>query len=177
MKSTIITCASCGQKVTKRLSEINRQLKKGQTQFYCNLKCYGKNKNNIKHISQFHHNFTDTKYIRQPDGYADFRWYIKVVIQHSKKRKQTYDIDLQYLKDLWELQKGICPITGRKLTLRTHSYKQDKAPYQASLDRIDNTKGYIKGNIRFVALIFNYARNVFSDEEVIDFCKTVAHKF
>jgi hypothetical protein len=177
MKSIVITCASCGQKVEKRAAEIERQKKKGKKLFYCNLKCHGKNKKNIEHISKFHDNFKITKYIRQPDEHTDFRWYIKNIIKNSKKKKQSYDIDLQYLKDLWELQHGICPITGCKLTLRTHNYKQIRGPYQASLDRIDNTKGYIKGNVRFVSLMFNYARNIFSDEEVIDFCKTVAKNF
>lgn len=178
MKSiAIIICDTCGQQVEKLATEIKRQKKKGKKQFYCNRTCWGKNKKNLERISSFHDNFNLTQYIRQPDEYTDFRWYIKSIIRTSKKKKHTYDIDLQYLKDLWELQRGICPITGCKLTLRTHNYKQVRGPYQASLDRIDNNKGYIKGNVRFVALMFNYARNVFSDQEVIDFCKTVAKNF
>ena len=47
------------------------------------------------------------------------------------------------------------------------------APDQASLDRIDNSKGYVKGNVRFVALIYNYARNGFDDEAVLAFCNAV----
>ncbi len=72
---------------------------------------------------------------------------------------------------------GVCPFTKQKLELKTHNYKTHRNPYQASLDRIDNSKGYIKGNVRFVALIFNYARNDFSDEQVLDFCQKVTEKF
>jgi hypothetical protein len=58
--------------------------------------------------------------------------------------------------------------------IHTKNNKTDKNPYQSSLDRIDNNKGYIKGNVRFVCLMFNIARNDFSDNQVIEFCKQVA---
>jgi hypothetical protein len=32
----------------------------------------------------------------------------------------------------------------------------------------------MKGNIRYIAVIANYARNIFTDEEVIDFGTAVA---
>jgi len=171
--TTMITCASCGKKVEKLASEIKRQKNKGKKLFYCNLQCAGKNSSNLKHVAQFHNNFKVTKYTRQPDQYTDFRWYMKSVVKNSKKRNQSFDVDLQYLKELWESQNGICPFTKCKLTLRTHNYEQDRSPYQASLDRIDSTKGYTKGNVRFVCLMFNDAKNNFSDDDVIEFCKLV----
>lgn len=170
MKKTSITCKICGKIVEKRKSEIDRQKKKGRKDFYCGRECSGKNSKNIEHLEKYQNHFKENKYIRQPDKYSNFRWYIKNI--RSRKNQQS-NIDCQYLKELWEQQNGICPITKKKLELRTHSYKNKSQPYSASLDRIDNTKGYIKGNIRFVALIFNYARNTFSDNEVIDFCKAV----
>jgi len=38
----------------------------------------------------------------------------------------------------------------------------------ASLDRIDNEKGYIKGNVRFVCLGINYMKNRRADSEVFE---------
>lgn len=49
--------------------------------------------------------------------------------------------------------------------------RNGKSPFQPSLDRIDTNKGYEMGNIRVVWLVENYARNSFSDEQVIEFCK------
>jgi hypothetical protein len=64
------------------------------------------------------------------------------------------------------------------MSLRTHyNQKIKKTPYQASIDRIDNNIGYIKGNIRFVSLIYNYARNNFSEDDVVEFCTNVVNKF
>jgi len=173
---TKIICAVCAKETAKPATEIKRQKKRGKTEFYCSLKCAGKNKHNLEHLAKFKNNFKDTKYVRQPDNNTDFRWYMKAVLKNSKKRNHIFDVDIEYLKTLWVEQKGICPFTKQKLILRTHNYKTDRNPYQASLDRIDNSKGYIKGNIRFVALMYNYAKNNFTDEEVIKFCTNVVRE-
>lgn len=175
MKTTEITCKTCGKIVSKSKYEINRQLKKGRTEFYCNLKCAGKDPQNIKHLTQFRDNFVHTKYTRKPDEFSDFKWYMKNIVKNSKKKNQLYDVDLPYLKNLWEKQCGICPMTKEKIELRTHTSKNLAHPYSASLDRIDSSKGYIKGNVRFVALIFNYAKNTFSDSDVLNFCNKIVN--
>lgn len=175
MKTINITCSSCGKTTPKPKNEINRQIRRGRTNFFCNRKCAGKDNKNVERLQKFENNFKYTKYIRQPDKYSNFRWYMKVIRQSSKQSNKEYDVDCEYLKDLWEEQKGICPFTNKSLILRTHSKDSLKNPYSASVDRIDNTKGYVKGNIRFVALIYNYARNIFSDDEVINFCNNVVN--
>jgi hypothetical protein len=169
---TNIVCAYCGKKSAKRSTEINRQKKKGRKIFYCDRICAGKN--NVEHLHEYAGKFNANLVSNnRSDQYTEFRWYIKNIIKNSKKKNRSYDIDLKYLKGLWEQQEGICPFTKQKLELRTHSYKSQAHPYSASLDRIDNTKGYIKGNVRFVSLIFNYARNTFTDEQVLQFCKEI----
>lgn len=45
---------------------------------------------------------------------------------------------------------------------------------RASLDRKDPARGYVPDNVQFVCLIANYAKNAFSDEELVLFCKAVA---
>ena len=39
MKVTKIVCYNCGEECEKSTKEINRQIKKGRTQFYCSLNC------------------------------------------------------------------------------------------------------------------------------------------
>jgi len=53
------------------------------------------------------------------------------------------------------------------------SARKDKTVYRASVDRIDNSKGYIRGNLRYISIMANYCRNEFSDEEVKMFCEAV----
>lgn len=52
-----------------------------------------------------------------------------------------------------------------------HEIGIGKNPFQPSLDRIDSERGYEVGNIRIVWLIENYARNNFSDDQLIEFCR------
>ena len=174
MKTTVnVNCSCCGKNVIKLQTEVKRRTKIGKTQFYCNNKCAGKHKS--KHTLPYRDNFTKTKYIRKPDKFSDFRWYLKQIKKGSNKKNLIFNIDIEYLKQLWNEQKGECPFTKQKLILRTHyNYKDTKiAPNIASLDRMDSTQGYVKGNVRFVCLIYNYAKNIFTDQEVILFCHQV----
>ena len=50
--------------------------------------------------------------------------------------------------------------------------KLEKVPINlASIDRMD--LGYI--DVRFVSVMYNYARNTFTDEEVLQFAKAVVN--
>jgi hypothetical protein len=49
-----------------------------------------------------------------------------------------------------------------------------KKQKRASLDRIDNSKPYVQGNVRFISLMANYAKNDMTDAELVGFCKAVA---
>jgi hypothetical protein len=175
-KTITIVCATCGKETQKRATEIRRQKQKGKKYFYCDLKCAGKN--NCSHLEKYIDEksiLRITKYQKTKDKYSQFRYHLNNAKKHTNSI-HPLDIDIEYLKKIWEKQKGLCAVTGVSLKnkfIHTKKQKTEKHPYQASLDRIDNNKGYIKGNVRFVALIFNYARNTFDDKQVIEFCKQV----
>lgn len=177
--TTKIVCAACGNECIKKATEIKRQQKKGKKLFYCNLSCAGKINNS--HLNQYKeelkNNTGSGKWLRKKDEYSQFRYHLKNAKQHCRKHKDLMDIDLEYLKVLWKQQNGKCAVTGIDLQVKhihTKTQKTQKNPYQASLDRIDNNRGYIKGNVRFVCYMFNIARNDFSDTDVLEFCKKVA---
>lgn len=75
---------------------------------------------------------------------------------------------------LYHTQNGRCLLTGREMVwgigaadpLGIH---RDAA----SIDRIDQTKGYSLDNIRLVTFQANFARNRFSDDELFAFCEAV----
>lgn len=89
------------------------------------------------------------------DQYTPFRFYLRGMSKAKYRTKalrrrllptKGKHIDLPYLKQVWEKQRGICPYTAIKLKLFTHS----KAKYggagmksdirYASLDRIESSK-------------------------------------
>lgn len=173
-KTILLTCGFCQKEFLKQLREYNRQIKKGAIRFFCDLSCTRKQINKEIPPTGNIANFGDNIRILKKDEYTPFRYYVKMGKTRSTKTKRyTCNITVEFLKDLWEKQKGICPITGWNLILPkdNHYMWDEKVPNNASLDRIDNSKGYIEGNVRFIAFIANMARNEFSDDQVIEFCK------
>ncbi len=181
VKTVEIICTVCGNKCDKVFSYIERQKKKGQTHFFCSRRCSSsrqENKERIKTIGKLNYFTKNNQYaMNRIDEFTPFKYHIR----NAKRRKDhgEFSITSSYLKELWESQNGLCAVTGLKLEHRYFSsWKHDKkSPYQASLDRIDNSKGYIVGNIRFVCLMYNYARNNFSDEETIEFFNKVKNYY
>lgn len=77
-------------------------------------------------------------------------------------------------KEQWDSQKGICPYTGWQLkNMASFTNRLPKTPDRASLDRIDSKKGYIKGNIQFVALIVQLAKNDWDEKVIYEFAEAI----
>ena len=94
--------------------------------------------------------------------------------KNSKKRFKDFNLTLEYLKQLWEEQKGICPYTGIQLCLAEYKANHNDPIYTASLDRIDSSKGYTIGNVQFISTAINYMKNTMSHEETINLCNIIA---
>lgn len=169
-KKVIVECAFCLHLFEKSLVEFNRSCKAGNRHL-CSRSCAGK-LHNREYVSDAHHLLG---YVRSPDTESPFRWFMKVINQRRGKLGET-DIDIEYLKQTWDKQKGLCPYTGWALSLPIRCDKWDDVLHsrRASLDRIDNSLGYTKGNVQFVSSMANMAKNQFKDDELIEFCKAVA---
>lgn len=95
-------------------------------------------------------------------------------IRNVKNRLKDFDLDKYYLKEIWEQQKGICPYTNIKLELPTH--KNIIHPtIRASLDRIDSSKGYVRGNVQFISTSINYMKGELTDAETKCFINTIVN--
>lgn len=111
------------------------------------------------------------------DQFSPFRRILASVRRRSKVCHRKPSLSLKYLRQLWLSQRGACPLTGWKMTMPPSTSARSARsewPRQASLDRIDPRRWYVRGNVRFVCLIANLARHTFSDEELVKFCKAVA---
>lgn len=85
-------------------------------------------------------------------------------------RAHKNNLDVMYLKELWDNQDGICPYTGIKMVLpQTSAEWHIHSLKKASLDRIDPSKDYERGNVEFVCLAINLAKNSFTREEMKEF--------
>lgn len=168
-------------------------IKKGKTYWECQCDC-GKVKNitahalrggNTKSCGCLIGKITKARWDRRSKDEIEisiFKRYLWIIglarrdkRQSKRRRLLPCTITVDDLKEQWKKQNGICPYTGWKMIHR--SRKGRKSPIQASIDRIDNSLGYIPGNIQFVALMANYAKNDFGDELMIYFCKLVARRY
>ncbi len=176
MASVNLTCNECSKSFSKEKKEYDRWVRKGREQFYCSQSCSTTHGNKVTP----HGNQANLVANNRKTKYMQVAWFLRVVTARTKKasyKKGPTDLTLEYLLGLWESQNGICPITGWKLILPYNCSRwSDENPFgpsSASLDRIDNSIGYVQGNVRFIAVMANYARNNFTDEEVIEFAKAV----
>lgn len=101
--------------------------------------------------------------IQYPNRYDRIRGYI---IRNSKfsAKREGHEFNLKYTD--FELPE-YCPILGIKLEYGAG--KQINGLAHASLDRIDNSKGYIPGNIMVVSRLANQMKNCASFEQLENF--------
>lgn len=175
METVKLICAYCSNEFNKIIKEYKRQIKNGKTKFYCGHSCVCK-KRNAEHPTKGNPQYLVAD--NRLDKHTPFRWYVLRAQFRDRKKNYGCDLTVEYLKQLWEGQNGICPLTGWNLILPQNTGKawEKASPNNASIDRIDNSKGYLQGNVRFISLMANLVRQSFSDEQLINFCKSVTNQ-
>ena len=175
MSKITVTCDTCNKEFEKARKEYNRRIRLGKDKFYCSLSCSGKSPESVKNIVSNRSGYPvwELNNPKKHDEYSKFRPILKMLRDRIKRNPRDFNLTLEYLKEIWDKQNGKCPFTNFDLELRTYKNDSQLNIKSASLDRIDNSKGYVQGNVRFVSVMFNFARNKFSDEEVIEFAQAV----
>lgn len=174
MKTVTLKCTHCKKEFERRYSQYKQCNIKNKMKVFCNQSCKMSFMNFQKtpewyklHIGDRIKNHSGNL----KDEYSPFKYFITKCKERKKQNNIEFDIDLEYIKKLWIIQNGICPYTGFEMILpeTTHNHSKIHSLKKASLDRIDSTKGYIKGNVEFVCMLINFAKNQFTKNEVIHF--------
>jgi hypothetical protein len=79
------------------------------------------------------------------------------------KTGKEFNLDIEYICNLYIKQKGLCAISRIELN-------EDNL----SLDRIDSNIGYIKGNVQWVDFTINRMKSDLKQSEFVKLCKLVA---
>ncbi len=178
-----LNCRYCHNSFKRFKKEYDRQIKRGRSKFYCNNTCSSKDNPALVKQTDYcknHPQEVRLKLINSPnyhgrikDEFSPFLKYISKIKQRNQSfhSSRETEITAEYLKEIWDKQNGVCPYTGLKMQLR--DYSKPSSPANASVDRIDSTKGYIRDNIEFVCMSVNYAKNEFSKQEMLIFFKSI----
>lgn len=87
-------------------------------------------------------------------------------------KRRAKDKDLEFNLDLSDIIiPEVCPYMGTPLVLKLGQGKRTWS--NPSVDRIDSTKGYIKGNVQVVSGLANKMKSNATKEELITFAKGV----
>ena len=85
-----------------------------------------------------------------------------------------FNITFEYIKELWNEQKGICALSNVPMT---YLLREGRTPTNVSIDKIDRTKGYIKGNIQLVCMACNQIKSDLTEEEMYNCCKKIVKTY
>lgn len=88
----------------------------------------------------------------------------------ASKRTLAFDIDKDFLMNLFIIQKGLCAISKETLLIEPKQF------HSLSLDKIDPNQGYIKTNVQWVSWIVYRAKGDMSQDMFINMCKTITEK-
>jgi hypothetical protein len=179
MKMITLKCDYCQSEFEKPLKEYKRNQKRGMIKNFCNLSCFAFDRNGSMtddYWSKRYEKQKKTFDIKSQSGnrqneYSSFKVFLNPSRASMKKHKNEIDIDVEYLKQQWEKQNGLCPYTGLAMILPKNSADRTKSMKKASLDRIDSSKGYVKGNVEFVCMAINLAKRNYTKEEMVSFLK------
>lgn len=94
-----------------------------------------------------------------PEGWAKHQ--VRMIRHRAKKSGMDFDISYEDI-----LFPDICPVLGIPLSPGVYGKRLLQSPNSPSVDRFDNTKGYVKGNVRVISLRANLLKRDATLEEM-----------
>ena len=89
------------------------------------------------------------------------------MMTHARRSGYICKVNTDFLEQLWFKQNGKCALTGIPMSTKHFSL------FSGSVDRIDQSIGYIDGNIQLVCKFINLGKNSHSNIEAIEFIEAI----
>lgn len=145
---------SCCKKILPSKDFAKSKSTKSHLQSYCK-KCKAENHEHWKENPEFVDKIQPWHFNRIRSGAKS----------NGRQFKQTYE-------EILALPSDVCNICGDKLRF-VKSFHQAPENQNASLDRIDSSKGYIKGNLQWLCWSCNHHKNDTPHDDFIQMCRNV----
>lgn len=91
----------------------------------------------------------------------------------NKRRYLKKAVSLEYLMSLWNIQEGLCALSGVPMT---HLHGKGHLNTNISIDKINPYLGYVEGNIQLVCRVVNHMKWINSTERLIWWCHKITIK-
>ena len=176
MSKIKLPCTNCGILFEREKGEYNRS-NKGKNRQFCSQSCATSYANKCLRDPKTLGNVNNLIPDNRKDEFSPFRWFLKCCRSKARKNpRKCVGITLEHLRSVWEKQNGICPYSGWKLILpdTTNGWETGESIYNASLDRINSSLGYIEGNVQFVARVINNAKGTLPEKEFCEMLDAIA---
>jgi archaellum component FlaC len=127
--------------------------------------------NNPDKVKAYHHKY----YIKNKDKFKNrlYKWrennHEKAILIRARQRARKKELEFN-LEAVDIVIPSKCPILDIEIVRNKKGNLKTNSP---SLDRIDNTKGYIKSNVMVISNKANTMKNDASPEELIKFAKWI----
>ena len=112
---------------------------------------------------------------------VEARRYLGVTVSKTEyaartRRKLPFTITIDYVMKLLKEQNGKCALTGWNLQFtRGGDFGYGTNPMGCTMDRIDNNKGYVPGNVQLVCWMPNKIKGELHDYEFKNLCESVVN--
>jgi hypothetical protein len=84
-----------------------------------------------------------------------------------------FHINIDHVMKLLVEQDGKCSYTGWEMEFTRGGDLHGCNPMGCTIDRIDSTKGYVKGNVHLVCWIVNKTKSDLTSEQFLTICESV----
>lgn len=128
-----------------------------------------RSRHNSRSLARYHSNPDQVLIDRRIRYNKDYR---KVMLVNVKNRARQNGIEFNLeLEDI--ALPEFCPVLGVKLDLSYGDKGKKSLPNSPSIDRIDPSKGYVKGNIQVMSRLANGMKSNASPDQLLSFAKWV----
>lgn len=149
--------------------------KHGKSRWYCTCKC---GKSAVVNYSSLVRGLSKScgchrAELGRKGGYKDIsRSWWRRIVKNAVLRGYKFDLTPEDVWSTYEQQGRKCVFTN--MPIQFYPNYNQVHNQTASLDRIDSSLGYVKGNIQIVHKVVNQMKSYLSDDEFVAFCNEVA---
>lgn len=106
-------------------------------------------------------------------GYEDIPYdFFSSYKRGALTRGLDFEITIEYVWEIFKSQNFKCALSG--IDLCFSETRKQRGLRTVSIDRKDNKKGYVLGNIQLVHKVINIMKNKLNDEEFIKYCNLIS---